>query len=39
MRALLEAAGLAVERVSGGFSSEPLTPRSMEQVWVARRPA
>jgi SAM-dependent methyltransferase len=39
VRVLLEAAGLAVERMDGGFSGEPLTPRSMEQVWVARRPA
>ncbi len=39
VRALLEAAGLAVERRDGGFSGEPLTRRSMEQVWVARRPA
>ncbi len=39
VRALLQAAGLEVERVAGGFLGEPLTPRSMEQVWVARRPA
>lgn len=39
VHALLRAAGLEVEQISGGFAGEPLTTRSMEQVWVARRPA
>lgn len=39
VNALLRAAGLEVERVSGGFAGEALTAWSMEQVWVARRPA
>ncbi len=35
---LVDVAGLEVEAVHGGFGGEPLTDRSREYVFVARRP-
>lgn len=36
---LLDAAGLEVEALYGGFGKEPFTDESPEFVWVARKPA
>jgi SAM-dependent methyltransferase len=35
---LLEAAGLDVEALYGGFRREPYTDESLEMVWIARKP-
>jgi SAM-dependent methyltransferase len=36
---LIEAAGLEVEALYGGFEREPYTDDSLEMVWVTRKPA
>lgn len=36
---LLDVAGLEVEALYGGFEHEPFDEKSMEFVWVARKPA